>query len=96
MISQLLLMNLPYNCSDRELQEWIESHDIEIESVRIIRDLVSGVSPAFGYVTLKDHTHLDVAISLLNGKKLRTQTVTVKPASIRQGPETSRAREAKR
>lgn len=95
MASQLLLVNLPYNCSDLELKEWIESFGIEIESIRIIRDLVSGVSPAFGNATLKDHTRLDVAISLLDGKKLRSQTVTAKPTTIRRATETPHASVAK-
>jgi ribosomal protein L12E/L44/L45/RPP1/RPP2 len=96
MASQLLLMNLPYNCSDRELQEWIESRGIEIVSIRIIRDLVAGVSPAFGYATLKDHTRMDTAVSLLNGKKLRSQIVTAKAAPTRPTAGTSQASAAKR
>jgi RNA recognition motif-containing protein len=96
MASQLLLMNLPYNCSDRELKDWIESRGVEIESTRIVRDLVSGVSPAFGYAALKDHTQLDEAVSLLSGKKLPNQTVTVKPASLRQVVESHQVRTAKR
>jgi hypothetical protein len=52
-MSNLLLMNLPYNASDREIREWIESRSIGTKSIRIIRDLVSGVSSAFGHVELK-------------------------------------------
>ena len=53
-MSKLFFVNIPYNCSDRELQEWVESRGIETRSIRIVRDLVAGVSPAFGYVELKD------------------------------------------
>ncbi len=83
MPSQLFFVNIPYNCSDRELKEWIESRGIETESIRIIRDLVAGVSPAFAYADLKDHTRLDEAMSVLNGKKMRNQTITVKQALAR-------------
>src|SRR5438093_13353950 len=77
---KLFLINIPYNCSDRELQDWVESRGIQTRSIRIIRDLVAGVSPAFGYVELKDATAIREAISTLNGKRMRNQIVTVKEA----------------
>ena len=27
-MSKLFLVNIPYNCSDRELQEWVESRGL--------------------------------------------------------------------
>ena len=79
-MSKLFFVNIPYNCSDRELQEWVESRGIETRSIRIVRDLVAGVSPAFGYVELKDDTRIQEAIDVLNGKKMRNQTILVKEA----------------
>ncbi len=81
-MSKLYLANIPYNCSERELQEWVESRGFEVRSLRIIRDLVSGVSPAFGYVDLKDESKLEEAISLLNGKRMRNSTIRVTAAHI--------------
>ncbi len=46
------------------------------------RDLVAGVSPAFGYVELKDDSQTDEAITILNGKRLRNQTILVKEAQV--------------
>ena len=79
-MAKLFFVNIPYNCSDRELQEWVESRGVETRSIRIVRDLVAGVSPAFGYVELKDESRMQEAISILNGKKLRSQTILVKAA----------------
>jgi RNA recognition motif-containing protein len=79
-MSKLFFVNIPYNCSDRELQEWVESRGIETRSIRIVRDLVAGVSPAFGYVELKDDTRIQEAINVLNGKRMRNQTILVKEA----------------
>jgi RNA recognition motif-containing protein len=79
-MSKLFFVNIPYNCSDRELQEWVESRGIETRSIRIVRDLVAGVSPAFGYVELKDDTRIQEAINSLNGKRMRNQTILVKEA----------------
>src|SRR5689334_1039052 len=45
-MSGLLLTNLPYNASNPEIREWIESRGIGTKSIRIFRDEVSGVSPA--------------------------------------------------
>ena len=80
---ELLFINIPYDCSDSEFKDWIESRGIETKSIRVIRDLVAGVSPAFGYAVLKDHTALVEAASILNGKKLRSQIVTVKAVAAR-------------
>src|SRR5687768_8503627 len=63
-MSKLFFVNIPYNCSDRELQEWVESRGIETRSIRIVRDLVAGVSPAFGYVELKDDTKMQEAVAI--------------------------------
>jgi len=83
MASQLFFTNIPYNCSDRELKDWIESRGVEIRSIRIMHDLVAGVSPAFAYADLKDDARLQEAVSLLDGKKMRNQTVSVQQAASR-------------
>src|SRR5262249_54084812 len=79
-MAKLFFVNIPYNCSDRELQERVESRGVETRSIRVVRDLVAGVSPGFGYVELKDESRMQEAISILNGKKLRSQTIFVKEA----------------
>jgi RNA recognition motif-containing protein len=83
MPSQLFFVNVPFDCSDRELKDWIESRGIETESIRIIRDLVAGVSPAFAYADLKDPALLGEAAAILNGKSLRKHIVTVQPVVAR-------------
>ena len=81
---QLFFVNVLHNCSERELQDWIESHGLKTESIRIIRDLVSGVSPAFAYAVLQNDSETERAIAALNGRKIRNQTVTVSLA-LRRG-----------
>ena len=81
-MAKLFFVNIPFNCSDRELQEWVESRGIETRSIRIVRDLVAGVSPAFGYVELRDDTRIQEAITVLNGKRMRNQTILVKEAQV--------------
>jgi hypothetical protein len=34
-MSNLLLINLPYDASDREIREWLESRGIATKSIRV-------------------------------------------------------------
>jgi len=95
MTLQLFFTNLPYNCSDRELKEWIESQGIETRAIRIIHDVVSGASPAFAYADLKDDTQLPAAISMLDGRKMGNQTISVTKAALRNPMDSTTARIAK-
>ena len=70
-MSKLFFVNIPYNCSDHELQEWVESRGIKTRSIRIVRDLVAGVSPAFGYVELDDDSQIRDAIATLGASHSR-------------------------
>ena len=81
-MSKLFFVNIPYNCSDHELQEWVEARGIKTRSIRIVRDLVAGVSPAFGYVELDDDSQIREAIATLNGKRMGNQTILVKEAQV--------------
>jgi RNA recognition motif-containing protein len=77
-MSNLLLINLPYNATDREIREWIESRGIGAKTIRVVRDLVTGASPSFGHVELKSSSALKEAISILDGKRMRNQTIRAK------------------
>jgi RNA recognition motif-containing protein len=80
MSSSLYLVNLPHNCTDNELKDWVESHGFHIASVRIIRDVIAGVSPAFAYAWLQDDSQVEEACAVLNGNNLRTWRVMVSAA----------------
>ena len=53
-MSRLFLTNIPFDCHEVELQRWIEAQGFNVDSVRLVRDQVTGVSPAFGYVSLRE------------------------------------------
>jgi RNA recognition motif-containing protein len=74
------MMNVPYNCSDSELIQWVESSGIGVKSVRTIRDEVAGVSPAFAYVEITDETPLTDAVGKLNGNSIRDRVILVSQA----------------
>ena len=74
----LFLSNIPYDCHDAELRQWIEMRGFRVESVRIVKDLVSGVSPSFAYIEVHDFDKDINAIQLLNGQSLRGRMIQVK------------------
>jgi hypothetical protein len=81
-MAKILLTNLPHDCCDHELREWVESLGIEVISTRVILDLESGVDPAFGYVEIKDPEFVEAGAASLNGRILRSNKITAKPVQV--------------
>jgi RNA recognition motif-containing protein len=77
MSSSLYLVNLPHNCTDTEVQQWIETSGFKTCSIRIIRDVIAGVSPAFAYAHLEDDAQIEEACFALTGKKMRSSQILV-------------------
>ena len=76
----LFMMNVPHNCSESELKNWVQSAGIEVNSVRLIRDLVAGVSPSFAYVDIEEEITLADAVRKLNGRHIRERLIVVREA----------------
>jgi RNA recognition motif-containing protein len=76
----LFMMNVPHNCSDDELAGWVQSSGIEVRKVRLIRDLVAGVSPCFAYVEISEKIPVADAVQMLNGHNIRERVVVVSEA----------------
>jgi RNA recognition motif-containing protein len=83
----LLMANIPYNCSEDELQKWVESRGVETQAIRIVRDLVSGASPGFAYVELRNSQVTREVIVALDGEEIRQHKIVVReaPARSRRG-----------
>lgn len=77
-MSRLFLSNIPYDCPESELQQWVESHGFKVESIQVILDSVSNTSPAFGYISLRESRDEARAIRVLNGQSLRGRILEVK------------------
>ena len=75
----LFMSNVPHNCSDEELIGWVESSGVAVKKVRVIRDLVAGVSPSFAYVDITAMPVAD-AIQKLNGHNIREWVIIVSEA----------------
>ena len=79
-MSTLFFENVPHNCSDDELAKWVEAFGIAVKKVRVIRDLVAGVSPSFAYVDIEEKITLADAVRKLNGRHIRERTIFVSEA----------------
>jgi RNA recognition motif-containing protein len=79
-VSTLFMMNVPYNCTESDLKDWIETSGIPVKSVRMIRDLVAGVSPAFAYVDISEPGRIAEAVEKLNGHIIGNRVVIVSQA----------------
>jgi len=76
----LFMVNVPHNCTDRELTSWVEASGIEVTKVRVIRDLVAGVSPSFAYVEISGKVPVADAVRKLNGNNIRERVIMVSEA----------------
>ena len=79
-MSTLFMANVPYNCNDAELTNWIESSGIKVKKVRLIKDLVAGVSPSFAYVEISETVPVADAVLKLNGHNIRERVIMVRAA----------------
>jgi RNA recognition motif-containing protein len=75
---RLFLSNIPYDCQDMELRSWIEEQGFNVDTLRVIRDQVAGVSPAFGYVSLRGAPDDIDVIKLLDGRNLKGRRLQVR------------------
>jgi hypothetical protein len=74
---RLLISNVPFDCTDQLLKQWIEDRGFRTMSVKLIRDVVSGTSPSFAHVQLVEVAKLNEAERGLDGQTLRGRTVRV-------------------
>jgi RNA recognition motif. (a.k.a. RRM, RBD, or RNP domain) len=88
--TNLLISNVPADCPEDYVQQWVEARGYRIFKVKLVRDLVSGTSPSFAYVQLMDAAKLDEAARALDERHignhaLRVKRVTPLPSFVRQG-----------
>jgi RNA recognition motif-containing protein len=74
------MMNVPYNCTESELTDWVQAAGIKVRNITLIRDLVAGVSPAFAYVDIGEQHGITTAVEKLNGQAIRDRVILVSQA----------------
>ena len=82
MTAALYLVNLPHDCSEQELDQWIQSRGLEVAALKIVPGR-AGTPQAFAYVEMKETVKLSEAIQALDGQKLRNCVIAVSKAAFR-------------
>jgi RNA recognition motif-containing protein len=77
MPSTLLFSNVPVDCTDESLRDWLQARGYPVTSIEFIRDVISGTSPCFAYVQLTDSKKLDEAVRKLDGQSMRGHSLCV-------------------
>lgn len=74
---RLLLAQIPFDCLEDELRQWIEARGFHVRQIDLIRDVISGTSPSFAHIHLQDAKELEAAADSLTGQALRGKTIQV-------------------
>jgi RNA recognition motif-containing protein len=82
-MKKLYVGNLPYSCSEAELQDLFGQHG-EVASVALIMDRDTGRPRGFGFVEMANDDEADNAIEALNGQDFGGRAMTVNEARERQ------------
>ena len=76
-MDNLLFANIPHNCNDDDLRVWIEQHGFTVNGLKLVRDAVSGSSPAFARVQVHREAAND-AVTVLDQKPFGNRRLYVR------------------
>lgn len=79
MAKKLYVGGLPYETTDRDLQE-LFSQVGTVTSANVIVDKYSGRSRGFGFIEMADDAEADAAVEKLNGSDFGGRTIVVNEA----------------
>jgi cold-inducible RNA-binding protein len=80
-MSRLFVGNIPFACTDTNLQDWFEAHGYEVTQVELIHDKLTGEPRGFGFVELSLAWKTQDAINHLHQKELGGRKLTVNRAT---------------
>ena|SRR5579884_1795596 len=83
----LLIANIPYDCQEPELREWMEAKGCRVSSLRLISDLVTGTSPLFAQVQLWNAGETAKLARCLDGQPLRGRVLRAKTLDFQEIPQ---------
>ena len=77
--------NLSLETTEDDLRQAFEAFG-QVRSVNIVRDRVTGESRKFGFVGMPSRSEAQTAISEMNGKDLKEQTINVEEGRMKATP----------
>jgi RNA recognition motif-containing protein len=78
-MKRLYVGNLPYQCTDAELNEMFAAYGA-VDSAQVIVDRETGRSKGFGFVQMTNPNEADAATQALNGQQYKGRPLTVNEA----------------
>lgn len=75
--------NLDFKVTDQDLNNLFSEFG-QVESARVITDKYNGRSKGFGFVVMDDKSEAQEAITSLNGKDIKSRSMTVNEAKPRR------------
>jgi hypothetical protein len=91
-MSSLLLANIPHDCEETDVRNWISQNGVRIVGLKLIADLVTRTSPSFAHVQLRNPAEADAVAKLLDGRKWKDHVLRVKPLKTAEPPQALRFR----
>lgn len=82
-MKKLYVGNLPYSCTDAELERMCSEYGT-VQSATVIIDRASGRSKGFGFVEMAENSEADAAINALNGMDMDGRALNVNEARPRE------------
>ncbi|QDU96363.1 RNA recognition motif domain-containing protein [Lignipirellula cremea] len=83
MAKKMYVGNLPWSCTNTELETMFQPHG-NVLSAEVIMDRESGRSRGFGFVEMDSPEEVSRAVSALNGSEMGGRTLVVNEALPRQ------------
>jgi cold-inducible RNA-binding protein len=79
-MSKLYVGNLPRSVTESSLEEFFQAAQYQVESIKLIRDMDTGVPRGFAFVELAAGVDVEKAIQDLNGQTIEGRQLVINEA----------------
>ena len=79
-MSKLYVGNLPRSVTETSLEEFFQATQVQVENIKLVRDLDTGVPRGFAFVELAPGLDMDKVIRDLNGQTLDGRQLVINEA----------------
>jgi cold-inducible RNA-binding protein len=79
-MSKLYVGNLPRSVTETSLEEFFQATQVQVENIKLVRDLDTGVPRGFAFVELAPGLDIDKVIRDLNGQTLDGRQLVINEA----------------
>jgi cold-inducible RNA-binding protein len=79
-MSKLYVGNLPRSVTESSLEEFFQAAQYQVESIKLIRDMDTGVPRGFAFVELAAGVDVEKAIQDLNGQSIEGRQLVINEA----------------